>query len=54
MSKVVMKFMIPGIVQETVGHGTQCSGLIDKVVFSPRLDMMILEVFANLNDPMIL
>lgn len=45
---------IPGIVQETNGRGTQCTGLIDKVVFSPRLDIMILEVFVNLNDPMIL
>lgn len=44
---------IPGTVQETNGRGTQCTGLIDKLVFSPRLDMMILEVFANLNVPMI-
>lgn len=35
---------IPGGAQETTGWGTQCHGLIDKVVFSPQLDSMISEV----------
>lgn len=34
--------------------GTQGSGLVDKVGMSQRLDVMILEVFSNLNDSVIL
>lgn len=30
---------------------TQCSGLADNVVITQRLDMMVLEVFSNRNDP---
>lgn len=36
------------------GCGTQGSGLVDKVVLGQRFDSMILEVFSNLNDSMIL
>lgn len=43
-----------GAVQETTGCDTQCRGLIDKMVISQRLDSMILEVFSNLNDSVIL
>ncbi|KAJ7416155.1 hypothetical protein WISP_73874 [Willisornis vidua] len=38
----------------SLGRGTQCSGLADKVVIGPRLDLMILEVFSNLSDSVIL
>lgn len=34
-------------VQGTTGHGTQCSGLFNKVVMDQRLYSMILEVFSN-------
>lgn len=37
-------------VQGTTGHGTQCSGLVDKMVIGQRLEPMILEVFFNPND----
>lgn len=37
---------VPGGVQEI----TQCQGLVDKVVFGQRLDLMILEVFSILGD----
>lgn len=36
------------------GCGTQCHGLLDKVVISQRLDSLILEVFSNRNDSMVL
>lgn len=41
---------VPGGVQEI----TQCHGLVDKVVFGQRLDLMVLEVFSNLTDSVIL
>lgn len=41
---------IPAGVQERSGHGTQCQGPLDKLVFGQRLDSMISEVFSNLND----
>lgn len=41
---------VPGGVQEV----TQCQGLVDKVVFGQRLGLMILEVFSNLGDSMVL
>lgn len=45
---------IPGGVQERPGQGTQWSGLADKVVICQRLDLLILEVFYNLNVSIIL
>lgn len=36
------------------GHGTQGSGLVDKVVFGQRFDSTILEAFSNLNNSLIL
>lgn len=36
------------------GHDTPCSGLGDKAGIGHRLDLMILEVFSNLNDSMVL
>lgn len=48
---------IPAGVQEITGRGTKCHGLVDKVVgqvIRQRLDMMIMEVFSNLNDSVIL
>lgn len=38
----------------TTGCGTQCSGLVDEVVISQRLDLMILMIFCNLNNSTIL
>ncbi|KAJ7406222.1 Vesicular integral-membrane protein VIP36 [Willisornis vidua] len=35
------------------GHGTQCSGLVGKVVMGPGLDLMISEVFSNLSGSLI-
>lgn len=43
----------PGDVQGMTGHGTQGSGLGDKVGVGHRLDLMALEVFSNLNDSVI-
>lgn len=40
---------VPGGVQGTTGHGTQCSGAIDKEGISHRLDSMVLEALSNLN-----
>lgn len=34
--------------------GTQCSGLVDKVVSGKRWDLMVWEVFFNVNDSVIL
>jgi len=34
--------------------GTSGHGLLDMVVLGGQLDLMILEVFSNLNDSMIL
>lgn len=34
------------------GHGTQCHGVLDKVVFRHRLDL-ILKVFSKFNDSII-
>lgn len=36
------------------GRGTWCCGLVEAVVMGQSLDLMILEAFSNLNDPMIL
>lgn len=44
---------IPGGVQETAGLDTLSHGLVGNVVISQRLDLMISEVFTNLNDSMI-
>lgn len=33
---------IPGSVKEPTGHGTSCYGLAHIVVFSERLDLMVL------------
>lgn len=41
-------------VQEMTGHGTQCSALVHKAVVGQRLDLMIIKVFSNLIDSVIL
>lgn len=43
--------LIPGGVQGTPGHGTQCSGLGNKVRMGHRLDSVVCEVFSNLMIP---
>ena len=45
---------IPGGVQKTCRCGTSGHGLAGVVVIGWQLDLMILEVFSNLNDSMIL
>lgn len=40
--------------QEMTARGSQCSVLGDKLGMGHRLDLMILELFSNLNDPGIL
>lgn len=40
----------PGGVQGMTECGTQCSAPVDEVVISQKLDLMIMEVFSNLND----
>ena len=45
---------IPGGVQKMCRHGLSGHGLGDMIVLGCRLDLMILEVFSNLNDAMIL
>ena len=45
---------IPGGVQKTCKYGTSGHGLAGMVVLGWWLDLMILEVFSNLNDSMIL
>lgn len=37
---------VPGM----TGCGTRCSGLVHRVWISPRFDLMISEVYSNLND----
>jgi len=44
---------IPGGAQKTCRYGTSGHGLIGMVVLGGWLDLMILEVFYNLNDSMI-
>ena len=44
---------IPGGVQKTCRCGTLEYGLVSMVVLGGWLDLMILEVFSNLNDSMI-
>lgn len=44
----------PGGVHETTGCGTWSHSFVDKMVVSQRLGFIILEVFSNLNDSMIL
>jgi len=46
--------IIPGGVQKTCRCGTSGHGLAGMVVLGGQLDLMILEVFSNLNDFMIL
>ena len=45
---------IPGGVQKRCGYGTSGHGLAGIVVMGWQLDLMILEVFSNLNDSVIL
>jgi len=45
---------IPGGVQKTCRCGTSGHGLAGMGVLGWRLDVMILEIFSNLNDSMIL
>lgn len=44
----------PGRVQKMSGGSSLWYGLEGMVVFSQKLDLIILEVFSNLNDFMIL
>jgi len=44
---------MPGGVQKTRRHGTLGYGLAGMVVMGGQLDLMILGVFSNLNDFMI-
>jgi len=46
--------IIPGGVQKMCRYGILGHGLADTVVLGRRLDLMILEVFPNLNASMIL
>lgn len=48
----VVESNIPGGVQETTGHGTQCHGALHKMVFRHGLDL-ILKVFSK-NESIIL
>ena len=45
---------IPRVVQKTCRYGTSGHGLLGMVVLGGWLDLMILEVFSNLNDSIIL
>ena len=45
---------IPGGVQKACRCGTSGYGLVSMVVLGGWLDLMILEIFSNLNNPMIL
>lgn len=45
---------MPGSVQEIVEGGIPCHGLEDLVVLSQRLYSLILEVFSDPNDSVIL
>ena len=42
-----------GGVQKTCGRGASGHGLAGMVVLGSRLDLVVLEVFCNLNDSMI-
>lgn len=46
--------IIPRGFQEASGCGTECCGVADMVVFSQKLDLMILEVSFNFSDSVIL
>lgn len=35
------------------GCDTQCSGLVETMVFGERLDLMVLKVFSSLNNSVI-
>jgi len=48
------KFRLRKGVQNTRRHGTSGHGLAGMLVLGRRLDLMILGVFSNLNDSMIL
>lgn len=41
---------IPRGAQETTEYITQCFGQVEQVVFSHRLDLMILQFFCNIRD----
>ena len=45
---------IPGGVQKMCRHGTLGHGLVGVVMLGWQLDLMILEVFSNLNDSVML
>ncbi|NXP36953.1 RL6 protein, partial [Leiothrix lutea] len=45
--------LVTGGVQGTAECGTQCSALVDSVVISQKLDLMMLEIFSNLNGSVI-
>lgn len=45
---------VPLGVQETAGCGTQCPGLVDKVVMAQKMHLMTLQVFSILNDSVII
>lgn len=46
--------IIPGRVQEAAEGGIQCHGPVHLVVLRHRLHSIILEVFSNLNESVIL
>lgn len=41
--------LVRGGIQGKTGRGSQCSGLVDTVVFGYSLDSMMSEVFSNPN-----
>lgn len=45
---------VPGGVHGNRVHGRWCCGVVDKVVFSPRLASVISEVFSKPTDSLIL
>jgi len=45
---------IPGGIQKMCRYGTSGHGLAGMVVMGWQLDLIILEVFSNLNDSMLL
>lgn len=53
ISVSIMEITIPENVQET-NSGTWQYGLVSMVVFCWRLDLIVLEIFSNLSDSMIL
>lgn len=49
-----MEWATQGSVPSATVSGIYYCGLVDRVVFGQRLDLVILEVFYNLTDSMIL